>query len=245
MDKELLLYNYFSKQLTADQQKLFEDLLKSDSDFKKQFDFEKDVKEVILNQETVKLKNKLVGFEKEISKDKSVRKLPRSIYQKWAMAASIALLMGLGWLGYTNFAGPNYNDLYQENFQGYPNTVYTITRSDSDQTRERDAFVAYESGDFKGAADGFKTISKNSPTNYLDFYLGMSYLQLHQLKQAKTYFTNTINGKSNFVDEANWYMALIAIKEENKATAKQYLMQLTAADSYNQAKAKQLLEKLD
>ena len=245
MDKELLLYNYFSKRLTVEEERLFKELLKSDSDFNKQFEFEKNLKEVIRDEESVKLKSKLVGFEKEISKDKSVRKLRRSTYEKWAMAASIALLIGLGWLGYTNFSGPNYNDLYQENFQGYPNTVYTITRSDSNQTPERDAFIAYESGDFKGAADSFQEISKGAQTNYLNFYLGMSYLHLNQLKQAKTYFTKTINGKNDFVDEANWYMALVALKEKNTASAKQYLMQLTAADSYNQAKAKQLMEKLD
>lgn len=245
MDKEQLLYRYFSNSLTPEQKRLFDDLLETDSEFKEQFDFEKDIERVIRAKESARLKHKLTGFEKEVSKDIPLRTLPRTNYRKWAIAATVALVVGLGWLGYNNFTGPDYTNLYNENFQQYPNTVYTISRSDSDETLERDAFVAYESGDFTNAADKFKTISKVNTSDYLDFYLGMSYLNLDQFEEAKAYFTNTINSKSEFVDEAYWYSALIALKEKDQEHAKEYLMKLIATDGYNQERAKQLLEKLD
>ncbi len=245
MDKEQLLYHYFSNALTPEQEQRLNELLATDTEFKQQFEFEKDLKRVIREKETNTLKDKLSGFEKKISKDTPVRTLPHTNYRKWALAASIALIIGLGWIGYNNFTGPDYNALYQENFQNYPNTVYTISRSESDETLERDAFVAYESGDFKEAADNLKIISKNRPSDYLDFYLGMSYLNLNQFEEAKAYFTNTINSKSEFVDEAYWYLALIALKEKNKDSANEYLRKLTANDGYNQERARQLLEKLN
>ncbi len=245
MDKEQLLYRYFSNTLTPEQEQRLKDLLASDRTFKQQFDFERDLKRVIREKENTSLKVKLSGFEKDISKDVPVRTLPHTKYRKWAMAASIALIIGLGWIGYNNFAGPDYNALYQENFQNYPNTVYTISRSDSDETLERDAFVAYESGDFKKAADNLKTISKGNPNDYLDFYLGMSYLNLNQFKEAKTYFSNTIKAKSEFADEAYWYSALIALREKDTERAKEYLLKLTATNGYNQERAEQLLAELD
>lgn len=245
MEKEQLLYHYFSNALTPKQEQRLNELLATDTEFKQQFDFEKDLKRVIREKETNNLKDKLSGFEKDISKDTPVRTMPNTNYRKWAVAASIALIIGLGWLGYNNFAGPDYNALYQENFQNYPNTAYTITRSDTNETLERDAFVAYESGDFEKAADKLKTISKENPNYYLDFYLAMSYLNLNQFEKAKTYFTNTTSSKSEFVDEAYWYLALIALKQKDKESAKEYLSKLTATDAYNQERAKQLLEKLD
>lgn len=245
MEKEQLLYHYFSNGLTPEQEQRFNELLTTDTEFRQQFDFEKDLKRVIREKETTHLKNKLFGFEKDISKDNPIRTLPNTNYRKWALAASIALIIGLGWIGYNNFAGPDYNALYHENFQNYPNTVYMITRGDSDETLERTAFVAYESGNFKEAADNLKTISKDNPKNYLNFYLGMSYLNLDQFKEAKAYFTTTINSKDEFVDEAYWYLALIALREKDKESAKAYLRKLTATNGYNQERAKQLLEKLD
>lgn len=245
MDKEELLYHYFSNALTPEQEQRLNELLASDTEFKQQFDFEKDLKRVIHEKENKTLKDKLSGFENDISKDVPVRTLPPTNYRKWAMAASIALIVGLGWVGYNNFAETDYDALYQENFQNYPNTVYSISRSDSDETLERDAFMAYESGDFKKAADNLKTISRDSPNDYLDFYLGMSYLNLNQFKEAKTYFANTIKAKSEFVDEAYWYSALIALREKDNERAKEYLRKLIATNGYNQERAKQLLAKLD
>ena len=44
MDKELLLYHYFSDQLTDDEQLLFDELLEKDPEFKAQFEFETSIK---------------------------------------------------------------------------------------------------------------------------------------------------------------------------------------------------------
>ena len=154
MDKELLLYRYFSDQLTDDEQLLFNDLLEKDLEFKAQFEFENDLKRVINKNQKQNLKQKLIGFEKEIeAKNKSISSKPR--LKNWSIAASIALLIGLGWIAYSTFSGPDYDNLYVANFETYPNTVYTITRSDADQSLERNAFAAYEASDYEKAAAAF------------------------------------------------------------------------------------------
>ena len=43
MDKETLLYQYFSNQLTSEEQEAFDELLKNDREFKEQYDFEKNL----------------------------------------------------------------------------------------------------------------------------------------------------------------------------------------------------------
>lgn len=245
MNKELLLQNYFSNRLTAEQEQLLEKLLHTDEDFKAQFDFEKNLQQVIRQEEKINLKTKLIAFEKDMVRKQPVRHQPRTNYRKLALAASIALLIGLGWLGYLNFSGPNYGQLYEENFQDYPNTVYAITRGESVESIEREAFTAYELGDYERAVKSFEKISESDKKEYLDFYLGMSHLNLGQLNKAKTFFDKAVASNSEFEPEAYWYLALISIKEEDKQSAKNYLRTLTSKFDYNKGKALELLGELE
>lgn len=244
MDKEQLLLNYFTNDLTPEQEQQFNELLATDSEFKQQFDFEKDLQGVIRDKEAAELKSKLIGYEKELATETPVRTL-RPNYRKWAMAASIALLVTLGWIGYNNFSGPNYGNLYETNFQEYPNTVYAITRGETVESIERDAFVAYESGNYQAAIDDFNKIPDADREEYLDFYIGQSYLNLDVIEKAKASFTKVIAKDSEFTPEAHWYLALISIKAKDKESAVEYLKVLTSEHDYQKDKALELLQELE
>jgi len=244
MDKEQLLLNYFMNDLTPEQEMQFNELLATDSEFKQQFDFEKDLQGVIRDKEASELKSKLVGFEKNIAKETPVRTL-RPNYRKWAMAASIALLVTLGWLGYNNFSGPNYGNLYESNFQEYPNTVYSITRGETVESIERDAFAAYEAGNYQTAIDNFNKIPATDKKEYLDFYMGQSHLVLAQISEAKDSFNRAISANSEFTAEAYWYLALISIKEKDKENAISNLKILTSKYDFQRDKALELLQELE
>ncbi len=104
MDKEELLYKFFSNQLTEEQEKTFQQLLETDVEFKAQFEFENDLQRVIKKNQNENLKQKLVGFEKEINTEDRSNFL-KWAFKNWSIAASIALLVGLGWIGYNTFSG--------------------------------------------------------------------------------------------------------------------------------------------
>jgi len=242
MDKEQLLQLYFSNSLTTNQQKQFNELLVSDPEFKQQFDFEKDLQNVIRHKETTDLKERLVGFEKEYSQKTPVRSI-RPNFQKWSLAASIAILCTLGWLGYKSFSGPDYSQLYDSNFQEYPNTVFEISRGESVESVERAAFSAYETGDYATAVDYFAQI-KTKPA-HVNFYLAQSYLNLKKIDKAETFFQKVITAKKEFVAESHWYIALIALKKEDKTTAVNQLKILTEGYDYNKDNAIELLNSLE
>lgn len=244
MDKELLLYNYFANQLTDDEQLLFDELLKNDLDFKAQFEFEKDLKRVIKEYVNEDLKEKLVGYEREISgKDKS--KPSKWRFKNWSIAASIALLIGLGWIGIKSFSGPDYNELYQDNFEGYPNTVYTISRADGDSTKERDAFAAYEAGDYEKAVAAFQELRSTGGISHVDFYQALSYLQLGKNTQAIDLLKNVMLNDEVFRAEANWYLALAYLKDSDKVNAVAALKRQVQDFEYSKEKAEALLRELD
>lgn len=244
MNKELLLYNYFANQLTEDEQLLFDELLKNDMDFKAQFEFETDLKRVIKEYVNEDLKEKLVGYEKEISaKDKINTSKWR--FKNWSIAASITLLIGLGWIGFKSLSGPDYDDLYQDNFEGYPNTVYTISRGDGDTSKERDAFAAYEAGEYDQAVAAFQELRSMGGTSHGDFYQALSYLQLGKNAQAIDLLKNVILKDETFKAEANWYMALAYLNDSDKVNAVATLKRHVRDFNYNKKKAEALLRELD
>jgi len=239
MNKQDLLYLYFSNSLTPEQEDLFQSLLESDAEFKAQFEFESNLKQVVKSQESDVLKAKLKGFEREINKPTT------SIfnYRKFAIAASIALLMG--WFGYNSFFGTNYSSLYNSNFSEYPNTVYTITRGDTDNSLEREAFVAYESKDYQAAIDKFESIEDDAKKDYFNFYKAQAYLGLNDTENAQGLFKQVIQDNNQFVAESTWYMALTHLKQKDKDQAKIYLSKLIENFDFNKDKAQALLEEIN
>lgn len=244
MDKEVLLANYFSNRLSDEEKRLFNELLESDIDFKEQFDFEQNLQRSIRNKENHDLKAKLISFEKDVQKSTTNPSLKKT-YRYFAIAASIALLIGLAWMGYLDGSSNSYEDLYAANFQEYPNTVYTITRGDSNESIERDAFVAYESQKYETSIEKFNQIPSEVRQPYIDFYLAHSYLNNGDNSAAKESFKKTIAKANTFVAESHWYLAMIALKEENKVDVEFELNKLIEGHDYNKEKAKMILNKLD
>src|SRR5690606_30965503 len=154
MDNQELIYLYFSNSLTPEQETLFESLLKTDTEFKAQFEFEKQLQKAVKSHETDRLKAQLQDVERRLD-----NKQDTSIFnfRNFAIAASIALLMG--WFGYNTFFNTNYGSLYDSNFSEYPNTVYAITRSDDENSLKRKAFVAYETKNYQIAIEKFDSLS--------------------------------------------------------------------------------------
>lgn len=244
MDKEVLLTNYFSNRLTEDERKLFDKLLDSDVEFKEQFDFEKNLQGAIKNKENQDLKAKLISFEKDISKPSATVKSKKS-YRYLAIAASIALLIGLAWMGYVDSSSSSYEDLYAANFQEYPNTVFTITRGDSNESIEREAFVYYESAEYDNAVEKFNQIPEDEQQPYIDFYLAQSYLNAGQIDLAKENFNKMVAKDETFVAESHWYLAMIALKEKDKGTAQAELQKLINDYDFNSEKARIILKEID
>ncbi|WGD35252.1 hypothetical protein [Olleya sp. YS] len=239
MNKDELLYLYFSNSLTPSQEELFNELLKSDAEFKAQFEFENNLKQVIKAEKSEALKAKLQDFEVNIADSEQTS----SSWFNWRIAASVVLFLGAGWFGYDALFGVNYNALYDENFTNYPNTVYTITRGEDTTSQERDAFVAYETQDYKTALETFNTIEEEQP--YFNFYKAQAHLGLDQLDEAKILFKAEIDNEKTFIAEAHWYLALINLKQENETEAIKHLKTLITKYNFKKEDAKALLNHLN
>lgn len=240
MNNEDLIQGYFSNSLTPNQEQLFESLLAEDADFKAQFEFEKDLKRVIKEEESEVLKAKLQTFETALKHQADAE--VKTSWFNWKMAAAVLLFLSAGWFGYDAFFGVNTVELYASNYNPYPNTVYPITRSDTLNAIERQAFVAYEAKEYENAIAAFNTIS--NPENYISFYKAQAYLELDELDKAKELFKTNIKEVSNFIAESHWYLALIYLKEGDKIQSKKELKLLLEKHNYKRTEAKKLLNTL-
>ena len=242
MTNEDLLYRYFSDSLTESERLIFNQKMEADSGFRADFEFENNLKQAIKHEHTSRLKERLRIFETELTEDKSENTNPKF---NWRIAASVVLFLGASWFGYISIFGVNYENLYETNFSNYPNTEFTITRSDTVNSFERKAFVAYEAGDFNKAISVFNTIPEASQKPYHSFYTGQAYLEIHDFKKAKAMFDKTVANNNGFVAESHWYLALIAVNEKDKTEAIRQLKILIRSFNYNKSKAEALLNKLD
>lgn len=77
--------------------------------------------------------------------------------------------------------------------------------------------------------------------------MGIAALELSQLTNAKMYFKKLVD-EGQFEDDANWYLALLSLKENNPTQAKKWLQKILhddfVATPARKQKAAALLEKL-
>ncbi|MEX0290269.1 MAG: tetratricopeptide repeat protein [Flavobacteriaceae bacterium] len=241
MENEELISKYFLDELSPEELEQFHALLENDPEFKEQFTFEEDLRKVIAFDEKRALKEKLAHLEEELPPLTTSR---RPLWKRLSIAASILVLLGLGYFVFKPDT-PDMNKLYASNFEIYPNTVYTITRSDTINSVERKAFVAYESGDFKAAIPLFEQMKAEGEKAYLDFYLAQSYLKTERTTEAVTHFQKNLETNEIFVPESRWYLALAYLNLGEGEKAKEMLKSLLNSSDYKQEAAEALLAALD
>tara|TARA_R110000868_G_scaffold289544_4_gene549779 strand:+ start:5203 stop:5934 length:732 start_codon:yes stop_codon:yes gene_type:complete len=242
MDKEQLLTNYFQGELTSNELEEVNALLKEDVEFLEQFNFEKNLQMAIKDKERSKLKEKLQRFE---AQKPAPRAISRNRFTPMRIAASIVILLAVVWLIYTISFTSSPEELYAANYDKYPNTVYAITRGNTEDTSlERKAFEAYEANDILKAIGYFQDLKQKSGLDYVDFYLAQAYLANNDFRNAVPLFEKIIEENADFKAEALWYAALANIKTGQETKAKQQLEALILVGSYKKALATELLEKL-
>ena len=242
-----LIDRYFDNSLTPKEQLLFNDLLQNDLDFKNEFIFRKDLKKVIAANQQEDLKSSLGQFEKKIQQSSKFMILPK----KWFVAASIAIIVSLGGYSIKTHYYPSNQAIFKTYFQSGRNTIQPIVRGESLNTIEYRAFVAYEAHNYHKAINLFNSV-KNHDEAYINFYKGLSYLELGKLREAIDILlpianANYLEGKSaHFNDKAMWYLALAYLKNNDKEKAGSVLFLITKKPegTFKKEEAQELFEVL-
>lgn len=106
------------------------------------------------------------------------------------------------------------------------------------------AVTAFNTKDYTAASYHLAQARLNDTTNsFVNFYYGISLLQINNIARARELFSQLYAGQSAFKFDAAFYQALSFLKEDNKALCREWLLKIPAdAPNYNKAQA--LLKKL-
>ena len=178
---------------------------------------------------------------------------PLNTWRYWAAAASIVLLLGVGYyffrqqvvqgdeIAYAESFGPASSDQAMKDF---PTNAFPLTA----RPQLLDAFRNYRAGNYDRVIDQLKTLPTDKQTTYYkDYFLGLSYLANRQPAEALPLLNSARMAPGLALrQKATWFLALAYVKDGQKNKALPMLKQISTdkANPFNDL-AKRVLQKID
>jgi tetratricopeptide (TPR) repeat protein len=243
-----LIERYLKKELSEFENTAFQQRLLSDRDFKVHYDevrtsisgIQYSARKAVL-EELKKFDSTLPGIS---GRKGSGRTISPIVY--FGIAASILILVVSTVLIYRFSNEVNPEQLYQSYYTIYPNIVDPTQRNDTTSANViSPGFRQYDLGNYEEAVSEFNESLKEGDNEFVLFYLAISYLELNRLNEAIEHFHNYIQNYSSLKSQAQWYLALSYIKNEQLANARIPLQLIAEDDSSYSEKASNLLNQLE
>jgi tetratricopeptide (TPR) repeat protein len=230
---------YLRGEMTDEDKLVFEKQLRENTDFASDFGTFKELNSHLNNkfgnaQELKAFKENL----KNISKPHFEKPKGEVVFMKpwyYGVAASVAVLIGLF------FLNQNSDPTFEE--YNHPETAFFTERGATNDTLKlaQDAFNAKR---YKGAIPLFETILKTNNSAEIQYFYGMSLLEVNRLVEADAIFTTLKSGNSIYKDKATWRLALSQLKRKKEEECKKLLLTIPHDfEDYDQVES--LLKKLD
>lgn len=173
------------------------------------------------------------------------QKKSKSRIRQFAVAASIAVILGIGGMLIFNRTVGSAEKLYAEYYEPYPNVYAPITRDGDSLSALDQAFANYEQGKYKEALRGFDDELQLNDNQDVLFYKAITLIQLDQSKKAQNVLSSVRVNETRYQPQVLWYESLLFIKDEQFDKAKSKLIELDQLNSgYKTQTVKELIEKL-
>ncbi|SRX55409.1 tol-pal system YbgF family protein [Aequorivita sp. CIP111184] len=235
MNKEELIAQYFSGQISQESFLALKTLLEKDRAFKKDFYAQLEVQQIIAQEKNIPLKERLDQLDQKSA--------PKTKWYLYAAAATI--LIAIGSLFYNS--QPDYQELYAKNFEAYPNVIAPIVRGNEapNENKMSLAFRYYDNKGYAKAADIFKLLYNETDEDYAFFYYSVSLMGAGETTKAiSTLEQHSWNEPQNYQTITHWYLGLGYLKLGNKEKAIFYLKKVAVSGKPLTKQAKEILRKL-
>lgn len=261
MDREKMLEKFTEGKLTTAEQKEFDRLYDTDLNFRTEVDFHTNISRVAEAEDDDAFREMLTSFEAEAllttKRDDKVNNAPphneieakskktglKRLPARWLVAASIALIAGLAYIFMP--ASPTSNqDLFNQNFQPYPNVVHPVVRGEEGPELKTKAFVAYEKKEYTSAIALFAELySESEEPDYL-FYQANALLQLNRGQEAIPLLQNHLESGDKLAEKSAWYLAMAYLQVDDSENAQNMLQSVVDDGGFKAQEAKKLLKSL-
>lgn len=241
MEFETLLEKYLQNTLTKEEELTFNEILKTDSEKKTEVEFQLNLKKVATHVDEEDFRNLVSEIEHTVKR----RQVHRTSYIKWLMAASIILLMGVGYFYATTVTKVSNTELFASYFEPYRNVVHPIVRSSEQQDAQSMAFMAYEGGDYEKAIRLLNQLYVSTQEPYYLFYSANALLQLNRAEEAiPLLLKHLTTKKTTLTERTHWYLALAYINIDDAKKAKEELEIVIDHRKYKTKEAEKLLNEI-
>lgn len=236
--EEDLIRRYFNNELSDSERVEIELRQLEDSEFASLMITFQSTRDGVRLAKKESLKNRLKEIEAE--------KKPKGRFKYIAIAASVAIILGVGGMMLWNQSLNSTGNLYAEYYEPYPNVHSPITRDGDSLSSLEQAFVQYELGEYQKALNGFNTELESNTDQDVLFYKGITLIELGNDTDALSTLDKIIVSDTRYHPQVLWYQAMLRLKLDQPAKAKQKLATLNSLNSgYKKQKVKELLKVLN
>lgn len=239
-----LINRYFQNELSPNELAEFNEALKNDIEFNKEFQELKEIRTAINTNAHKDLSNFLNEVEKDIQKEEESTLTKHTMKKYVSIAACVVLIASISFFNLKQNQKPTGQEIFTEYYQPYNNLAGQVRGSAALETLSSKAFNAYDAGNFEAAATNFEALVEEdkSATNY--FYMGLSHLEAGNYETAVKNLNAVMNNFSDLNAPAKWYLSLALIANGAEEEAVGNLAKLTLENSAYKEKAKAVLKSL-
>ncbi|MFV7234036.1 tetratricopeptide repeat protein [Flavobacterium sp. ZB4R12] len=236
-ERYIVFDQYLQDELSAEEKVKFENQLSEDPELASAFDTFKEL--------NLHLENKFGNADEFDSFKENLKSIsdahfkaskPKVIgFKPWIylVAASVAVLIGL----FLFNPNPNFED-----FNQYENAYFT-ERGDVDKNLKQ-AGETFNAKNYKAAIPFFEAVLKEKKTPEIQYFYGISLLEVNQIQEAEAVFNELKAGTSIYKNKAIWSLALSKLKQKDYKSCKEILLTIPSDyEDYDQVQ--ELLKELD
>ncbi len=236
------IQKYLANELSSSELAEFEDLIKSDLELQDEIRLYRKVSDSLSDPSLENFKNELEMIHKE--QYGSQTNYVKHIRPWYLVAASILVLITIGSLHLFQSGNVNLQDMFNKYYAPIETNVSRSLNDEADVFNK--GIEAYTSGNYNLALSYFNEAIQLDNTNMAaHLYSGICGIELENIDLAKNQFETIIKMDDPFyVQEAEWYMALILLRTEEIKTATSQLMSIIDRGGVYAEKASSILAEL-
>ncbi len=237
-----LIQRFLDNEMSQEERKLFEDQLKKDTSLQEEVLLYRKVNNALKDSSLEDFKTELNQIHREHFHTPIIKSI-----RVWRYAAAIVLLALIGSVIMFMNSGSDplkaYDKYYEAlDFFNSKRAGKLNERSEFDHSME-----AYNNKQYQLAYEKLSALLHKEPDNLaLKLYLGVSAIEIGQIEKAEELFKNILYTNDPFyIQEAEWYLSLIYIKQNKIEKARPLLIGITERNGNYAEKAQQLLDDLE
>ncbi|MFU8842843.1 MAG: tetratricopeptide repeat protein [Bacteroidales bacterium] len=213
----------------------------SNDDINAEYEFRKEINMAIRDKHFSELRAKLQNQFKEDSRKLSRVSPQKDLLKTWHLAtASFSLILVVGGLWYILSNKPYSSERLISKYYKPAQPILQVRSMEfTGDDVLKEAFNLYQQNNYENALKYFNSLDNQIIAK---FYSGICYIELGQFSKAVESFEFVINDADNlFVEQAEWYLGLIFLMNNQKSAALEQFARISASESYYADQAKEII----